>query len=66
MGMRETIVLGTGQRGLLSKNSPLYTTFFSWDRKKSGTFLNVLKVQTTYFYILCGSKKKSKEKLENI
>jgi len=30
MGMRETIVLGTGQRGLLSKNSPLYTTFFSW------------------------------------
>ena len=31
MGMRETIVLGTGQRGLLSKNSPLYTTVFSWN-----------------------------------
>lgn len=30
MGIRETVVLGTGQRELFSKNSPLYTTFFSW------------------------------------
>ena len=29
MGMREAVALGTGQRGLLSKNSDLKATSFS-------------------------------------